>query len=495
MYIARLVLVLALLSVLTSDAPAQALAGGVTALTDVLGRSRYISDLDRDGWDDLWCALFPTIVHRDKSVDSDRDGLTDYQEMVLFTDPYSRNPWPRPRNGDPAPQEAGPPNNTFSITFATETGRPYLAQSSTDLQNWTTLEDWFLAPGTEYTIVDNNAVEEEKYYGMPRAIRSGFDETVFLPNDDDSTTLIPIGFALNYFDVTRTQCFVNNNGNITFEQALGKFTPEPFREFDKAIIAAFWADVDTTGPQSSVVTHGQGTLGGRSAFGVNYVDVGYFRENDDLLNQFQIVLIDRSDLATGDFDLELNYSQVLWETGDVDGGTNGLGGQSARVGLTDGGNGWLEYLSSGVNSALLDFLNPPSTTNMNLGNGLVYNSELSPVPGRYVIPFRGGSPTNLATVDAGSDQTLSVAQNGYSAQLDGTASLPGGAPLSALWILVESPLPPFLQPIEDPDQLDTTVNLNQLIFEEGDYVFELRVWSQTGHFYTADQMTITWTSF
>jgi hypothetical protein len=51
---------------------------------------------------------------------------------------------------------------------------------------------------------------------------------------------------------------------------------------------------------------------------------------------WQLVLVDRLDTGTGNFDIEYRYAQIQWETGDFSGGSGGLGGQSARVGYTAG---------------------------------------------------------------------------------------------------------------------------------------------------------------
>ncbi|MDA7887144.1 S8 family serine peptidase [bacterium] len=48
---------------------------------------RKIADSDGDGWCDLWCDLFKEIEHRDKSIDSDGDGVTDFNEMLAMTNP------------------------------------------------------------------------------------------------------------------------------------------------------------------------------------------------------------------------------------------------------------------------------------------------------------------------------------------------------------------------------------------------------------------------
>lgn len=71
---------------------------------DMLGDERTIHDADGDGWDDLWCAIFK-IEHRNKTVDTDGDGVSDYDEMLLWRDPMV--PGPPPRKLTPAEIEEG----------------------------------------------------------------------------------------------------------------------------------------------------------------------------------------------------------------------------------------------------------------------------------------------------------------------------------------------------------------------------------------------------
>ena len=145
-----------------------------------------------------------------------------------------------------------------------------------------------------------------------------------------------------------------------------------------AIIAPLFADVDTRGAGSAVVQYGPGTVDGRAAFGVNWIDVGYFFKHDDKLNSFQLVLIDRSDRRPADVDIEFNYDAVRWESGDWSGGTLGLGGSSARAGYSNGTGDpgtFYELPGSGVPGYFLD----------GSATGLIYGSLNSPVAGRYVL--------------------------------------------------------------------------------------------------------------
>lgn len=219
-----------------------------------------------------------------------------------------------------------------------------------------------------------------------RSIRTlpGFAANLLPPNDDDSTGLVPIGFQASFFGHEYTEIFVNNNGNVTFDDALGEYTPFDLTHTQRVIIAPFFADIDTDNLASNVVTYGVDTIDGHSAFGVNWIKVGYFASKADKLNTFQLVLIDRSDLNPGNFDIEFNYDSIQWETGDASNGHDGLGGSSARAGFSNGTGDvgtFFELPGSAVNGGLLD-TNPDT--------GLANVSRLSDVPGRQGFPVRNG---------------------------------------------------------------------------------------------------------
>ena len=158
-----------------------------------------------------------------------------------------------------------------------------------------------------------------------------FNDFTLAANDDGYTNLVNVGFNLNFFGTTYSNLYVNNNGNVTFNNSLSTFTPFGLINNSFPIIAPFFADVDTRNGGSSLVHYGQGTVNGRNAFGVNWINVGYFSAQADKLNSFQLILTDRSDIGAGDFDIEFNYDRILWETGSASGGSGGFGGTSAAV--------------------------------------------------------------------------------------------------------------------------------------------------------------------
>ena len=137
-------------------------------------------------------------------------------------------------------------------------------------------------------------------------------EASLAPNDDGSSALVDIGFTIDFFGTDYSGLYVNNNGNVTFTDPLVQFTPTPIVGTATPIIAPFWADVDTRAEGSAVVTYAQTVVGDRDAFCVAWDGVGYYNTHDDKLNEFELLLIDRSDIAEGDFDIVFSYAQIQW---------------------------------------------------------------------------------------------------------------------------------------------------------------------------------------
>jgi hypothetical protein len=255
-----------------------------------------------------------------------------------------------------------------------------------------------------------------------QAIRNvpGFATNSLARNDDESTGLVDLGFTVNFFGLTRTQTYVNNNGNITFDDALSTFTPFPLSGTSRQIIAPFFSDVDTRAPSPGLTQYGQGLVDGRAAFGVDWFNVGYFSEKADKLNAFQLILINRDDTGAGNFDFEFNYGMVQWESGGASGDNNPNDGLcepsepacvSARVGWSNGNIASFELPGSDVHGAFLD--GGP--------NALTAHSLNANVLGRYVFQVRSGQvvpptvsavpePATTALVGSGLLGVLAVAR-------------------------------------------------------------------------------------
>jgi hypothetical protein len=212
-------------------------------------------------------------------------------------------------------------------------------------------------------------------------------------NDDGYTTAIGLPFTLNFFGTNYAALYVNNNGNVTFDAGSTTYTPSGLIGLTRKIIAPYFADVDTRGTGSGVATYGATTYSGRSAFCVNWVNVGYYTYHTDKLNSFQLLLVDRSDTGSGNFDIMFNYDKIQWEAGDASSGSGGLGGYPAHIGYSNGLSGAdnvsFELPGSGVVGSFL---------NSNNSTGLIYNSRDSLQLGRYQFSVRNGLPPAGATI-------------------------------------------------------------------------------------------------
>lgn len=214
---------------------------------------------------------------------------------------------------------------------------------------------------------------------------AGLFTTTLAANDDGSTGQVNLGFTANINGTNFTQTYVNNNGNITFNNPLSTFTPSAISSGGfGSIIAPFFADVDTRGAGSSLVSYGMSTLGGFNVFGVNYINVGVYN-SQSIFNDFQMILTDRSDIAAGDFDIQFNYDKIVWEAGTASGAsTGGLGGTSALVGYWTSATSNATLPGSLVNGALID----------GGVNALISNSLNSNTLGQYNFQVRSGSVVN-----------------------------------------------------------------------------------------------------
>jgi hypothetical protein len=165
-------------------------------------------------------------------------------------------------------------------------------------------------------------------------------------NDDGSSPVIDLTPAfpqgLCFFETIHTTGYVNNNGNYTFTNRLGNYTPQPFPVANQPMIAPWWLDVDTRGGDPngdgsnlaywSIMEPTEDT---RGQFAATWYNVGYYSSHTDLLNSFQAILTDQG--SANDWDIQYRYDRCEWLTGDASGGSGGFGGTPGQMGF-DGGN-------------------------------------------------------------------------------------------------------------------------------------------------------------
>lgn len=249
----------------------------------------------------------------------------------------------------------------------------------------------------------------------------GCDDATLPPNDDGSTGFVTLPFSPDFFGNTYGGLYVNNNGNVTFDAPLSTYTPFGLQGASRVIVAPFFADVDTRGLGSSPVTFGAAVYGSQAAFCVNWVGVGYFSGHTDRLVDAQLLLVDRSDIAAGDFDIVMNYDRVQWETGDASGGSGGLGGSPVRVGYSNGSTTSFELPGSGMTGAFLD----------GAPTALAANSRNSLQPGRYVYEVRNGAAPVGGTISGGAYRNAVDPANALTGALVQVCGTSGGCNLSS----------------------------------------------------------------
>jgi hypothetical protein len=221
---------------------------------------------------------------------------------------------------------------------------------------------------------------------------AGFGNGVLDYNDDGSSAEIDLSAAfphgLEYFGQRFTSFFVNNNGNVTFGQAVGSYTPEAFPIVGTRMIAPFWGDVDTRG-------------GGRPAHNGVYWDVrpgrvvvtwhnvGYYGSHDDHQNSFQLV-IESNEVLDQDhiWRVELRYARCEWTTGDASGGQGGRGGTPAQAGFNAGDGQIARMLPGSRTDAVLSLCRQsnvglPGVWIINIYNGMP----------QEIVPSTGGTQT------------------------------------------------------------------------------------------------------
>jgi gliding motility-associated-like protein len=171
-------------------------------------------------------------------------------------------------------------------------------------------------------------------------------------NDDGSTAQKTIPFTFQFYGTNYTNFYINNNGNVSFGAGYTAFTSTGFPSNLVSMLAPFWADVDTRAgtntPLSGLVYY---KITPTSVI-VKWDGVGYYNSNGitqgahtEKLNTFQLIFTNGLDpiLPPGN-NVAFCYGDMQWTTGDVSGGTNGLGGTAATVGLNKGSGGFFAQI-------------------------------------------------------------------------------------------------------------------------------------------------------
>lgn len=159
--------------------------------------------------------------------------------------------------------------------------------------------------------------------------------TQFPANDDGSLGPISLPFSFDLYGETYNEVYINNNGNITFDNGYWWYSPDGF-PITTPMIAPFWGDVDTRTGDGEVWYYVDD-----HAFYVSWNQVGpynaYGGYADGLANTFQVILTDGTDpVLDPGHNVGFRYGDMNWTTGSASGGTSGFGGTPATVGVNSG---------------------------------------------------------------------------------------------------------------------------------------------------------------
>jgi Ca2+-binding RTX toxin-like protein len=348
---------------------------------------------------------------------------------------------------------------------------------------------------------------------------AGFGENSLARNDDYYTSLIDLTSVfpngISFFGHTWTGAYVNNNGNITFSSGLYSYTPAAIgADYDSAIIAPFWADVDTRSGVAAAATAGGTSTGSNlvyydldpatGTFTVTWDDVGYYSYHKEHLNAFQLQLV-----STGNqnFDIVYRYEDISWTTGTASGGTDeGLGGYVARAGFSAGdGSNYYEFYFSGNENFMLNLENTtlagsseagvwrfPVTAGSIIGIGLENaNDTLAGTTGNDIMDGRsgddilgGGEGDDVIAGGEGNDDLSGGAGDDQLITGDGSDVVDGGDGTDAIFYagirntLDVSITVNYHYQISQANSLDDIVNVEYIQFDDGrmsiSYAVEVR---------------------
>jgi hypothetical protein len=196
-----------------------------------------------------------------------------------------------------------------------------------------------------------------------------------------------VPFSINFFGNVFDSVYVNENGVVSFGAPLND-PPRNLADVFRAgipVIVPYFADADIAG--------GGGRLHLTRTTGINLMmapSAIYQGSTGNSELVWQVAFFG-SENST-DFTLELNYDALEWESGNLDGGTNGFGGIPPRVGFSDGFGRTFQIPGSGISGALPIPLSGCSDDSLSVScNDYLFEF-------RNGLPYRNGIPIFAAPV-------------------------------------------------------------------------------------------------
>jgi hypothetical protein len=186
------------------------------------------------------------------------------------------------------------------------------------------------------------------------------------PNDDSSTSQIDLGFDFTFFGKTYSSLYINNNGNVSFDNRVSAYVPTGPTGVNVPIISAWFGDVDTRGTDSGLV-HWQFDTANQLV--ITWDKVGYYDIKSDALASFQMVIRgDAFDTPAGEGTIGFFYQDMPWEVTETS--------LTSAIGFGDGEG----------NSVILEGSNTAGLNDVVANTHIWFNGDLAPVPPTPAVP-------------------------------------------------------------------------------------------------------------
>lgn len=239
--------------------------------------------------------------------------------------------------------------------------------------------------------------------------------------DCSSAPIALPGWTFELYGSVYSEFYVNSKGMISFGGDVIDWTPTGFPAAEYNQIAGYWQDTDnrSVGEIKYKVTP--------EAVYVNYVDVGYYNNHDDLTNNYQIIITPNDGIIGDGNNAQVCYLDMNWAHGDVGGGggccgsdpgvtgadqaTTGANDPHVQFGrfnllddtyngpygtgpLADDGINWLDYKYFNINTALSsNNLAPVPTENIGCDTITICLGQTHDIGVNFLGPEPGQSVT------------------------------------------------------------------------------------------------------
>ncbi|MCC6700484.1 MAG: gliding motility-associated C-terminal domain-containing protein [Fluviicola sp.] len=222
--------------------------------------------------------------------------------------------------------------NTPTFNYVTETQYQYLKTHNGLTGNEVVLSEGMVNPNDYKGTVYVSSYSPEKATGCSGYFPPPGPSLPSTSIDDGWATASPftLPFSFCFYGNNYNQVWMNNNGNISFNNGISAFSSSAFPSVGNTMIAAFWGDFYLTngGTMHATITP--------TAAIFNWVSMGYYSNQNDKVNTCQIVITNGLDPLVIEGNTAIHFADMQWTTGSASSGVGGFLGTPATVGANSG---------------------------------------------------------------------------------------------------------------------------------------------------------------